>query len=53
LEEAFVTKVQEKKIRKVASTARKLVISLMIVLIYIKRNQRRNLRKKISSPTIS
>lgn len=42
-----------KKVKRGASNSRKLIISLLIVRIYRKRNQKRNLRKKISNPTIS
>ena len=47
----MVTKdqVQGKKIRKDDSTARNLVTSLMIVMIFKRRNQRRNLRKQTSN----
>jgi len=41
--------VQGKKIRKDDSTARNLVTSLMIVMIFKRRNQRRNLRKQTSN----
>jgi len=48
-----VTKIQGKKIRKVASTVRSLDISLLIVLIFRRKNQRRSPRNQLSSPTIS
>jgi len=40
-------------IRRVASTARNLITSLMIVLTYRKRNQRIKQRSQTSNPTIS
>jgi len=46
-----VTKAQGKKIRRVASTARSLDISLLIALIFRRRNQRTSLRSQISNQT--
>jgi len=45
-----VTKAQRRNIRKVGSTVRSLDISLLIVLIFRKRNQRRSPRNQLSNP---
>jgi len=49
----MVTKVQENKIKKAASTARNLDTSLLIVRTCRKRNQKKNPRNQPSNPTSS
>jgi len=48
-----VTKAPRKKIRRVASTARILDISLLIALIFRRRNQKTSLRSQHSNQTRS
>jgi len=48
-----VTKAPGKKIRRVASTTRSMDISLLIDLIFKRRNQRTSLRTQLSNQTKS
>jgi len=48
-----VTKAPGKKIRRVASTAKSMDISLPITLIFKRRNQRTSLRSQLSNQTRS